>query len=100
HMRTGYAGLYKNVDIDDLIGPNNRFLHMCTDVAIQYSICEMAGKDHGNLLLPTYIYNQDNSEVYNNSWYNLNKKDNESNKEYYEVTTKKITNKKPYETIE
>lgn len=99
HMRTGYAGLYKNIDIDDLMGIDGRFLHMCTDVAVQYAVCEMAGNKHENVLAPTYIYNQDNSVTYNNSWYNLEKKDNEDIKIYYEWIQKKIAERKPYETL-
>ena len=60
HMRTGYAGLYKNIDIDDLMGIDGKFLHMCTDIAVQYAVCEMAGNKHENTLVPTYIYNNDN----------------------------------------
>jgi glycosyltransferase involved in cell wall biosynthesis len=99
HLRTGYAGLYKNIMVDDLIGPDGKFLHMCTDISTQYPVCEMAGSDHGNLLVPTYIYNQDNSVVYNNCWYNLEKKDNEENKQYFETVVKKISSRKPYDTI-
>jgi glycosyltransferase involved in cell wall biosynthesis len=99
HLRTGYAGLYKNIDLDDLMGPDGKFLHMCTDIAVQYPVCEMAGKLHGNVLVPTYIYNQDNSLMYNNSWYNLEKKDNESNKIYFNSAVEKIKTRKPYETL-
>ena len=99
HMRTGYAGLYKNINIDDLMGIDGKFLHMCTDVAIQYAVCEMAGDKHENVLAPTYIYNQDNSVTYNNSWYNLEKKDNEDIKVYYEWIQKKIADRKPYDTL-
>lgn len=100
HMRTGYAGLYKNISIDDLMGIDGRFLHMCTDVAVQYAVCEMAGDKHENVLVPTYVYNQDNSVVYNNSWYNLEKKDNTDNKTYYEWITKKIATQTPYATLQ
>lgn len=99
HLRTGYAGLYKNIMVDDLIGPDGKFLHMCTDISTQYAVCEMAGSDHGNLLVPTYIYNQDNSVIYNNCWYNLDKKDNEENKQYFDTVVKKISSRKPYETV-
>jgi glycosyltransferase involved in cell wall biosynthesis len=99
HLRTGYAGLYKNIDIADLMGPDHKFLHMCTDLSTQYPVIEMAGNKHGNVLMPTYIYNQDNSVAYNNSFYNLEKKDNEANKNYYDFVTKKIINRKPYDTV-
>lgn len=99
HLRTGYSGLYKNIKIDDLMGPDGKFLHMCTDIATQYPVCEMAGNLHANLLVPTYIYNQDNSVMYNNSWYNLEKKDNEENKKYFDYVVEKIKTTKQYDTL-
>lgn len=98
HLRTGYGGLYKKIKVEDLMGPDDKFLHMCTDIATQYPVCEMAGNLHENLLKPTYIYNQDNSVRYNNSWYNLEKKDNEDNKKYFDSVIEKIKVTKQYET--
>lgn len=100
HLRTGYAGLYKNIKLDDLMGPDNRFLHMCTDIAAQYPVLEMAGVKHENVLVPTYVYNQDNSVQYANSWYNLQEETNQKNKIYHDAVHHKLKNTKPYETID
>lgn len=98
HLRTGYAGFYKNIQINDLLDTNFKFLHMCTDICTQYSILEMSGERHVNILKPTYIYNQDNSINYDNSWYNLDKATNIKNKEYNDFVQQKVRNRSPYAT--
>ena len=36
HLRTGYAGLYKSINLTDLIDSNNKFITMSTDIFTQY----------------------------------------------------------------
>ncbi|RYE14457.1 MAG: glycosyltransferase, partial [Rickettsiales bacterium] len=100
HLRTGYAGLYKNIWIKDLLDESFKFLHMCTDISTQYSVLEMAGNRHTNICKPTYIYNQDNSVIYDNSWYNLNIESNKLNKDYNEYVQNKVKNTLPYDSVE
>lgn len=99
HLRTGYAGLYKRINLTDLLDTNNEFIKMSTDLFTQYPVLEMSGNLHGNLLKPTYIYNQDNSVLYPNSWYNLHNQGNQSNLTYYDTLQVKLKEIKPYSTL-
>lgn len=100
HLRTGYAGLYKNINLSDIIDHNKKFISMSTDLFTQYPVLEMSGHMHVNLLKPSYIYNQDNSMLYPNSWYNLNDPNNQNNLAYYESLQIKLKSIQPYPTLE
>ena len=100
HLRTGYASLYKRINITDILDTENGFIRMSTDLFTQYPVLEMSGDLHCNLLKPTYIYNQDNSVLYSNSWYNLNNPDNQYNLTYYETLQIKLKEITPYSTMD
>jgi len=59
HLRTFYAGLFKQIKKEDLMH-NNDFFHAATDMAAMFPMLEMAGK-HAHFIPRTlYVHNQDN----------------------------------------
>jgi hypothetical protein len=61
HLRTFYAGLFHNINLDDLLFENNKFYTMCWDLAIMYPMIEMAGFHNHFVPEIVYVYNNDNN---------------------------------------
>jgi glycosyltransferase involved in cell wall biosynthesis len=59
HLRTFYAWLFKNIDIDDLLW-DEKFYPMAWDLAMMFPMIEMAGERHKFIDKITYVYNQIN----------------------------------------
>lgn len=97
HLRTGYAKLFKNIKINDLLH-DDKFYEISTDLAEMFPVLEMADKLHMNIQKPLYVYNKDNSIIYDTSFYNNNKMNNKYN-EYRMIVNKKIRTLPPYESI-
>lgn len=60
HLRTFYAGLYKEILFQDLLY-EGKFFPMCVDVATMLPMIEMAGEHAVFISDILYIYNDDNS---------------------------------------
>lgn len=98
HLRTGYARLFKQIKIVDLMDLENNFLRCCTDLAEMMPVLEMASPKITMIPEPLYIYNKDASLENNNSFFNQKKNPIERvYREYVEnkiKTTNNYSNKK------
>jgi len=107
HLRTGFAKLFKNIKLVDLLDKNNKFYHLMTDFAEMIPVHEMATPDniHNKLKYfdvikkPLYIYNKDNSLKYNTSYARQNEIANEYYKQYRLDAAEKIRSLKKYKFI-
>jgi len=70
HLRTGYAGLFKRIKIEDLLDPSGGFLRCCTDLCEMYPVLEMATPNIRMIPRALLIYNKDASMGYSNSYFN------------------------------
>lgn len=68
HLKTGYGYLFKSIP-ESMFKYNNKWLDRCTDLCEMYSIVEYSNGMYKALNLYTYIYNKNNSLMYNNSYY-------------------------------
>lgn len=59
HLRTFYAWLFKNIDLEDLL-LDGQFFKMTGDQAIMYPMIEMAGERHAFIPDILYVYNCEN----------------------------------------
>lgn len=111
HLRTGYAYLFKNIHITDLMHNDRKFFKIMTDYAEMIPALEMITPDDLNCIImddvidldninninnkssyvlpylkvikkPVYIYNMDNSLQYQTSFARRDEKDNEYYKNY------------------
>lgn len=104
HLRTGYAFLFKNIDVIDLLYDDKKFYHIMTDYAEMIPVLEMItpAKYHKHDICknrylpylktikdPVYIYNMDNSLSYNTSFARRDEKDND----YYRIYRNNATNR-------
>lgn len=96
HLRTGYAKLFKNVKLMDIIF-EKKFCIVKTDCADMYPVLEMAGILHHLIKQPLYIYNKDNTLSYDTAWH---LKDKSPLYEYRKRLSHKFTTIKPYKTID
>lgn len=100
HLRTGYAKLFKQIKITDLMDLENNFLRCCTDLAEMMPVLEMASPKITMIPEPLYIYNKESSLQNNNSFFNQKKNPIEKvYREYVEDKIKKTdnySNKKTY----
>lgn len=94
HLRTGYAKLFKNIDISDLTDENNKMYVICTDYAEMCPALEMAGDRHMCMREPLCVYNKLNSKLHSTSYYN-----NDMREERNRIL-KRIRNSKKYEKID
>jgi glycosyltransferase involved in cell wall biosynthesis len=88
HLRTGYAYLFKNIHVTDLIHNDGNFFKIMTDYAEMIPALEMITPDNMNntqcdnlpylkvIKEPLYIYNMDNSLNYKTSFARRNDQDN------------------------
>jgi glycosyltransferase involved in cell wall biosynthesis len=70
HLRTGYAGLFRRLNIEDRLDKDGCFLRCCTDLCEMFGVLEMAGPAIQCIDKVLYIYNRQASEGYSNSYYN------------------------------
>ena len=101
HLRTGYAYLFKNIHITDLLHIDGNFFKLMTDYAEMIPVLEMITPDNLNetnnddkidndkilpylkvIKEPVYIYNMDNSLQYQTSFARRDDKDNEYFRNY------------------
>lgn len=93
HLRTGYASLFKNIELDDLL-LNGKFYEICTDLAEFYPVLEQADKNHRCINKSLYVYNKDNSINYDTSYFNRDK--NEHYARYRKLAHEVIKMRKNY----
>jgi len=115
HLRTGFARLFKNIKLSDLLDKNSQFYHIMTDFAEMIPVHEMATVDTDDtndtkndnnkikyfdvIKKPLYIYNKDNSLKYLTSYARQNESDNEYYKQYRIDATERIRSLKKYKFI-
>lgn len=113
HLRTGYAKLFKNIKLCDLLDNYGQFYHILTDYAEMIPVHEMTTIDNikhntinGRVVKyfdvikkPLYIYNKDNSLKYMTSYARQNEPDNEYYRQYRIDATKRIRSSKKYKFI-
>ncbi len=63
HLRTFYAGLFQQIQLEDLTYKNG-FFPFCADVVTMFAMIEMAGFHHKFISDILYIYNDDNPLSY------------------------------------
>lgn len=98
HLRTGYAGLFKKIKLQDMLDRENRFVRCCTDLCEMYPVLEMASPYIKRCPNCLYIYNRKASCRNSNSFYNINK--NPVEKLYREYVMGKIKSTSKYPTID
>ena len=69
HLKTGYGYLFKSIP-EDRFKMNDEWLSFSTDLAEIYSAIEFSNGSFTSFNNHTYIYNKDNSVIYENSWFN------------------------------
>jgi glycosyltransferase involved in cell wall biosynthesis len=113
HLRTGYAKLFKNIKLYDLLDTYGQFYHILTDYAEMIPVHEMTTIDKNDLVnpgnkivkyfevikKPLYIYNKDNSLKYLTSYARQNEPDNQYYKQYRIDAAERIRSSKKYKFI-
>ena len=98
HLRTGYAGLFKRINLRDLLETNQkRFYRCCTDLAEMYPVLEMASPYIKMIPQSLYIYNKDASCQNNNSYFNADRFPAE--KRYREMIQDQLRVKPRYDSL-
>lgn len=59
HLRTFYAGLFKKIELKDLLDESGKFFAVTWDMAFMFPMLEMAGKHAHFISDVQYIYNQE-----------------------------------------
>ncbi len=99
HLRTGFAKLYKSINLKDLLDQNNEFYHILTDFAEMIPVLEMSTINDkiyfDSINEPLYIYNLDNSVKYNTSFIRQEEPFNYY-KQYRDISAKRIRNCSKY----
>jgi glycosyltransferase involved in cell wall biosynthesis/GR25 family glycosyltransferase involved in LPS biosynthesis len=95
HLRSGYAKLFKSIELKHYIGPDNNFLRMSSDFGEMYPVLEMSQNRNLNIMKPTVVYNKYNSKQFETSYYNMDNRDNVENKKYREQVVRMIRSR-PY----
>lgn len=99
HLRTGYAKLFKNINLEDLLDESGKFYELASDFAEMIPVLEMSGDKNLNICEPMYVYNKENSILYNTSYYRKDEHDNSYYKNYREVVTKRMKERRKYPVI-
>jgi glycosyltransferase involved in cell wall biosynthesis len=126
HLRTGFAKLFKNIKLSDLLDTNDKFYHIMTDVAEMMPVLEMCTLDIKQndvkqndvknndvsiivdmpktqlkyfdvIKQPLYLYNTDNSIKYTTSYVRRDEVGNEYYKKYRIDALKKIQSLRCYD---
>jgi GR25 family glycosyltransferase involved in LPS biosynthesis len=71
-LKSGYGILFKSIT-EDYVKMNNEWLDMATDVAEMCCVVEYSNDKTIAIDEPLYIYNKDNSILYDRSYYNSNR---------------------------
>lgn len=70
HLRTVRAQLLKSIPDNYLKDYDNNWLKVSTDLAEMLWVLKKSNGKHMNIKIPLYVYNVDNSLVYDTSYYN------------------------------
>jgi GR25 family glycosyltransferase involved in LPS biosynthesis len=68
HLKTGYGIYFKSIP-KEYLTYEGKWLHICTDCAEMYSAIELAKGKILQIQEPLYVYNTDNSKMYQSSYY-------------------------------
>lgn len=68
HLKTGYGILFKSIP-KSYLQKDNVWLSRCTDCAEMYSVSELSNGKISQISEPLYVYNKDNSMLYDTSYY-------------------------------
>jgi GR25 family glycosyltransferase involved in LPS biosynthesis len=68
HLKTGYGILFKSIP-KSYLQKDNVWLSRCTDCAEMYSVSELSNGKISQISEPLYVYNKDNSILYDTSYY-------------------------------
>ena len=90
HLRVIKASLLKMIDPFDFIDENGDFLRTSTDMIESFACLELSEGRHKKVDDVLMLYNQDNSKLYDTSYYNDN------NKEFKMNNEKRIRNRQHY----
>jgi glycosyltransferase involved in cell wall biosynthesis len=88
HLRTGYAGLFKRVALEDLLDGDNDFYRCCTDLAEMFPVLEMASPNIFQINSCLYIYNVDASKQSSYSYFR--RQQNPGQNKYRELVSTRI----------
>jgi len=69
HLKTGYGILFKSIP-KKYVQYNNEWLYMCTDWGEMFSVCELSDGNVKQVNEYLYVYNRENSLLYETSYYN------------------------------
>ena len=97
HLRTGYAYLFQQINLTDLLDPSFNFLHSCTDLAEMYPILEQSGEKILCCSNPIYIYNKIASLENQTSYFHLSHNPIENG--YREFVKKKLSKIQKYPRV-
>lgn len=97
HFRTGYAGLFKKIDLVEMLDLENRFIRCSTDLCEMMPVLEMSSPKIKKCLKVLYIYNKDASILNSNSFYQI--QNNPDEKLYRDYVEHKIKSGKKYTRI-
>lgn len=90
HLRVIKASLLQMINPLDFIDDEGNFLRTSTDMIESFASLELSQGRHKKIDHILMVYNQDNSELYNTSYYN------DTNREYKIKIEQKIRMRKPY----
>ena len=85
HLRTFYAGLFKQVKLKDFLDTSDKFYAMACDVALMWPMLELCGAKHKLITNVLYIYNFSNPIS-----------DERSNRKLQDQITKELRSKSSY----
>ncbi len=107
HLRTGFAKLFKSINLNDLLDNNNEFCHLMSDFVEMIPALEMATykpntiinkKFFDTIIEPLYIYSVDNSIKYLTSYARRNEPNN-IYKQYRNQIETKLKNIAGYKSL-
>ena len=99
HLRTGYALLFKSIELRHFMGPDGFFFRMGSDQGEMFPVLEMAGSKHLNIMKPMLIYNKHNSLQFDTSYYKMHEESNKESKIYREQITQLIKSRPVYPLV-
>ena len=90
HLRVMKASLLKMIDPFDFIDEDGNFMRTSTDMIESFACLELSKGRHKKIEHVLMLYNQDNSKLYDTSYYN------DYNREYKTKNEQRIRNREPY----
>lgn len=88
HLKTFYAGLFKKIPIKYFLDDDNNFFKLSTDLCEMNCLLELAGKKQKFIPNILYVYNIENTNKYNTSFFKFGQNEYWTNYRY--KTIKKI----------